>query len=186
MKIWLAKIWKILRLPKNFQLHVMRFMQSQFLVGVTGIIFNDNNEVLLFKHTYRQVEWSLPGGYLASKEHPTEGLEREVEEECGLIVSGDHQMMLRTDRDTARLDIVIIGTFIGGTFKPSSEVIEYGFFAFDELPDIMKKQVLLIHKAMQLNSVNKSIKRASVVQSSKVSDNTIRDKIFSLFKRKSK
>ena len=114
MKTWFAKIWKALRLPKNIQLNVMRLMQSQFLVGVTGIIFNDKGEVLLLKHTYRQVEWSLPGGYLAGKEHSTEGLEREVEEECGLIVSGDHQMMLRTDRDTARLDIVIIGAFIGG------------------------------------------------------------------------
>ena len=74
----MAKFWKLLHLPKNIQLLAMRFFQDQFLVGVTGIIFNDKNEVLLFKHTYRAHSWSLPGGYLKTGEHPREALEREI------------------------------------------------------------------------------------------------------------
>ena len=35
---------------------LMDFFQNKFLVGVTGVIFNEKNEVLLFKHTYRHVE----------------------------------------------------------------------------------------------------------------------------------
>lgn len=149
MKLILAKFWRFLKLPKDFQLLVMRLLQDQFLIGVTGIIFNDKEEVLLFKHSYRQTSWSLPGGYLKSKEHPREGLEREISEESGLVVSVDEQLKTRTDRDSARLDICCIGKFIGGNFTPSSEVIEHGFFSFDNLPLIPTNQLYLIEKAIK-------------------------------------
>ncbi len=146
----LAKIWKLLRLPKAVQLRIMRIIQDEFLVGATGIVFNDKNEVLLFKHTYRQREWSLPGGYIKSKEHPFEGLEREIEEESGLIVSIDKELKLRTDRKTSRLDICYIGKFMGGEFKKSAEVSEYGFYSFENLPLISQAQLLLIQEAINL------------------------------------
>ncbi len=148
MKLILARLWRFLRLPKNFQLLIMRIIQNQFLIGVTGIIFNDKQEVLLFKHSYRQTVWSLPGGYLKSKEHPLEGLEREINEESGLVVSVDQQLKTRTDRDSARLDICCVGKFIGGEFTPSHEVTEHGFFSFDNLPLISKKQLYLIELAI--------------------------------------
>ena len=148
MKLLLVKIWKLLHLPKNLQLAVMRLVQDQFLIGVTGIIFNGQEEVLLFKHTYRQTPWSLPGGYLQAKEHPREGLEREIKEESGLVVSVDEQLKTRTDRDTARLDLCYIGKFIGGEFAASHEVEEHGFFSFENLPLISKTQMLIIRKAM--------------------------------------
>ena len=131
----------------------MRFLQDQFLVGVTGIIFNDKNEILLFKHTYRSHAWSLPGGYLKSGEHPREALEREIKEESGLVVSIDDSLKTRTDRDTARLDMCYIGILIGGDFTPTSEVSEYGFFTKDKLPLLRKNQIFLIDEALkQLHS----------------------------------
>lgn len=152
MKPVLAKIWKILQLPKHAQLAVMRLFQDQFLIGVTGIIFNDRDEILLFKHTYRQNSWSLPGGYLKAKEHPKEGLEREIEEESGLTVSADQRLKIRTDRETARIDLSYTGTFIGGQFRKSEEVAECGFFPFDGLPLISKDQLLLIDQAIKLKN----------------------------------
>lgn len=150
MKIFLAKIWRFLRFPKLFQLFIMRMMQDQFLVGVTGIIFNDHGEVLVFKHTYRQEKWSLPGGYMKAREHPAEALEREIKEESGFTVSADQQHYLKTDRDTARLELCFVGTFIGGEFKKSAEVSAYGFFTFDSLPIIPQKQLVLIKEAYRL------------------------------------
>ncbi|KKQ10327.1 MAG: NUDIX hydrolase [Candidatus Pacebacteria bacterium GW2011_GWF1_36_5] len=131
------------------QLFIVRFFQDQFLVGVTGIIFNDKREVLLFKHTYRAHAWSLPGGYMKAGEHPSEGLEREIKEESGLIVSADTRLKTRTDRDSARLDICYIGAFIGGEFSPTHEVSEYGFFAQDKLPLLRKNQIFLIDEALK-------------------------------------
>lgn len=148
MKTILSKIWKALGLPKNIQLGFMRFFQDQFLVGVTGIILNDKNEILLFKHTYRTHSWSLPGGYLKSGEHPKEGLEREIKEESGLVVSADKQLKTRTDRETARLDICYTGVLIGGEFQPTHEVSEYGFFSLENLPLLRKNQLFLIDEVM--------------------------------------
>lgn len=148
MKTLLAKLWRGLSLSKGIQLSVMRVFQDQFLIGVTGIIFNEKDEILLFKHTYRQKQWSLPGGYIKSKEHPSEGLEREIKEESGLIVSVDEQLKLRTDRESARLDVTVVGTYIGGEFKSSAEVSEFSFFSFDDLPLISKNQLLLIEYAL--------------------------------------
>ncbi len=143
----LLKLWKFLPLSKNARLLIMRLCQNQFLVGVTGIIFNEKDDILLFKHTYREVPWSLPGGYLKAGEHPVEGLEREIEEESGFIVNIEKRLKIRTDRDTARLDICYIGTYLGGEFKGSDEVSEFGFFAFEKLPLLPKNQILLIEKA---------------------------------------
>lgn len=144
----LSKIWRSLALSKGIQLLIMRVFQDQFLIGVTGIIFNEKNEVLLFKHTYRQTVWSLPGGYIKSKEHPFEALEREVKEESGLVVSADEQLKIRTDRESSRLDVAVIGKFIGGEFKASGEVSEFGFFSFENLPAISRNQLLFIRSAL--------------------------------------
>lgn len=149
MRSLLAKLWRLLRLPKNIQLNIMRLTQDLFLVGTTGIILNKQNEVLLLKHTYRQNQWSLPGGYMKAMEHPTEGLEREIEEESGLIVSIEREIKIRADRETARLDIAYIGAYIGGEFKASSEVSEAGFFSFENLPLLPKKQLLVIKEVLQ-------------------------------------
>lgn len=157
MKPFLAKIWKFLHLPKNVQLLVMSLFQDQFLVGVTGIIFNERSEILLFKHTYRQIPWSLPGGYLKAKEHPSEGLEREILEESGLTVSIEERLKIRTDRETARLDICYMGTFIGGTFEPSDEVSEAALFTFEHLPLLPERQLLLIEQAFKHNRRSPSL-----------------------------
>jgi ADP-ribose pyrophosphatase YjhB (NUDIX family) len=145
----LAILWKALRLPKNIQLFVMRLFQDQFLVGVTGIIFNEKNEVLLFKHSYRTHSWSLPGGYMSAGEHPQEALEREIFEESSLVVSVDEAIKTRTDRSEARLDICYKGVLIGGDFKPTHEVTEYGFFNKNNLPLLRENQLFLIYEAME-------------------------------------
>lgn len=152
MKQLLAHIWRALHLPTNIQLSIMRLVNDQYLIGVTGIIFNDKGEILVFKHTYRQRSWSLPGGYIKAKEHPMQALEREIKEESGLTVSVDQRLRIRTDPENARLDIVYIGTFIGGTFTPSEEVVEAKFCTFDTLPLLMKDQLIVIDKAIHLRN----------------------------------
>lgn len=146
----LLQIWKALHLPTNAQLFVMRRVNDQFLIGVTGVFLDEAKRILLVKHTYRDGDnWSLPGGYVKGKEHPKETLEREIQEETGYSVAVDARMKIRTDRDTARIDITYRGTIIGGVFTSSDEVGAAGLFAFDELPPLPKDQVLFIHRALQ-------------------------------------
>lgn len=134
----------------------MRFFQNQFLIGVTGVIFNQKNEVLLFKHKYRPHPWSLPGGYLETGEHPKEALEREIKEESGLIISADESLKIRTDRTSSRLDMCYVGVFIGGEFNPSHEVSECGFFSQNNMPLLRSNQVFLIEAALQQKMVSRS------------------------------
>lgn len=145
----LSKLWQKLKLPTGIQLFIMRRLNDQFLIGVTGIFFNSKGEILLFKHSYRgNNNWSLPGGYIKRGEHPKEGLEREILEESGLIVSADERLKIRTDRESPRLDITYSGVFIGGNFKSSKEVIKAKFFAFDSLPILPNDQLVFILKAV--------------------------------------
>lgn len=81
-------------------------------------------------------------------EHPAEALEREIKEESQLVVSADDLLKTRTDRDGARLDMCFVGVFIGGEFKASKEVSEYGFFSKDTMPLLRSNQVFLIDEAM--------------------------------------
>ncbi len=148
MKI-LYKLWQLLHLPTPLQLFLMRRVNDQFLIGVTGVFLDEKRRVLLFKHTYRgNGRWSLPGGYIKAGEHPKEGLEREVKEESGLIVSADERLKIRTDRETARLDITYTGTYFGGVFKPSKEVKAAKLFSFDKLPILPPDQLRFIDEAL--------------------------------------
>ena len=181
MKSLLAKIWKVLHLPKNIQILIMRIFQDQFLIGTTGIIFNEKNQILLFNHTYRQHSWSLPGGYVKSGEHPGEGLEREIKEESNLTVNADEQFKLRTDRDTGRIDVTYIGTFISGQFQKSHEVSQAGFFSFDRLPLLSKTQLLLINEALDIKK-RQAEARQAMASSSNESDD-IFTRLARLFKK---
>lgn len=169
MKALLTRAWKLLSLPKNLQIAVMRATQDEFLIGVTGVILNDKNEILICKHTYRggKQGWSLPGGYIKAREHPKEGLAREIEEETGLIVRAEEQFRLRTDRETARIDISLTGKFIGGEFKPSNEVSEAKFFSFNKLPLLSQNQLVLIkevlnHKEVKPKEPTEDIKKLTI------------------------
>ncbi|MFZ1719846.1 MAG: NUDIX hydrolase [Candidatus Moraniibacteriota bacterium] len=149
MRKILLILWKKLNFSKHFQLRIIRLFQDQFLIGVTGLIFNEKNEVLLFRHTYRQRAWSLPGGYMNKQEHPKEALIREIKEESGMTVSIDWRMKVRTDRETARLDMPYIGTYIGGDFVPSAEVVAARFCSLKNLPPIRRDQLFFIESALE-------------------------------------
>ena len=82
-------------------------------------------------------------------EHPAEAIEREIKEESGLVVSADDILKTRTDRDGSRLDMCFVGVFIGGEFKASNEVSEFGFFSQDKMPLLRSNQVFLIDQALQ-------------------------------------
>lgn len=150
MQGFLLKIWKALHLPKNIQLFLMRRLNDQFLIGVTGVFFDKEDRVLLVKHTYRGSGWSLPGGYAKGGEHPKEAIEREVKEETGYEVSADERLKIRTDRNSARLDITYMGAFIGGVYTLSPEVSEAKLFKFDRLPVIPSNHLMFIDKALNL------------------------------------
>ena len=91
--------------------------------------------------------------YIKKGEHPKEGLEREVDEETGYVVSADTRLKIRTDRNNARLDITYAGVFIGGNYKPSKEITEAKFFRFEKLPILPQDQLVFIDEALRLRKL---------------------------------
>lgn len=97
-------------------------VNTNFLLGVVGVIRNDEGEVLIFSHTYRKAPWGLPGGWLKGGETPLEGLEREVLEESGLRIKAERIALVGVTRDRPKFEFVVLASVVGGTFCPSGEV----------------------------------------------------------------
>ncbi|MGH2448064.1 MAG: NUDIX hydrolase [Chloroflexota bacterium] len=125
----------------------------RFLVGVVGVIRNDAGEFLVLHHTYRdRYPWGLPSGFLEHGEQPWESLRREVREEAGLdIEPGDVQMAF-TDDHRPLLNLVLHAMYRGGSFTPSGEVSEGGFYPLDNLPPLPSEQEWLLERAAAMAS----------------------------------
>lgn len=54
-------------------------------MGAGALFFNENNEMLVVKPTYKD-HWSIPGGVVEENESPRIACIREVKEEIGLEI----------------------------------------------------------------------------------------------------
>ncbi len=156
-------LWKKLPNIRTLQAFVLRRVNDQFLIGVTGIIFNKKNEVLLLKHTYRRVPWSLPGGFLQAAEHPKAGIAREILEETGFTVKIIRIVMTKTTRK-GHLDISYFGEYVSGTFIPSDEVSHHKFVSPDKLPKLISDQYEQIAEALSRKKTHDRLHRWDAVQ----------------------
>lgn len=121
----IVAIWR--RLPKSAVLRrfLRRMADRRFSVGVSGLIYAQNGDLLIVKHTYGADPWGLPGGAL-KREQPFDGLVREVDEETGFSVEPLEILDVIMHKD-GHVQVIIKAKLIGGLFTPSPEVSEYGF-----------------------------------------------------------
>jgi len=131
MKQLIFPIWKYI-VPERLKCHISRLFNHRFNVGLVGVFFDTEGRVLCFHHTYRRTPWGIPTGWLERAEQPEAGLLREIAEESGLAVEllGVH----KAEVDRSRMDLILVGRFLGGEFKVSDEVDDWGLFAVDALP----------------------------------------------------
>jgi 8-oxo-dGTP diphosphatase len=142
-------LWRTLRLPDWLRWKIISAANQQFLVGAAVIVFNDQNQVLLFQHTYRSpYAWGLPTGWLKRGEDPAQAIEREVYEESQLVVKVTGLLSVSAARRVPRLDVVYLGRPLEGSFQPSSEVSAARYFLPDSLPPMLADQCALIRQAL--------------------------------------
>lgn len=133
LKIILLKIWRIF--PGWLQNVASRIIRPLFQVFAAAVIFDQNQNILLVKVTYQKIHpWGLPGGGLEYGEHPEEAVVREVREETGLIVDVEKLLLVDSWRPD-RIGLFYLCKITDGTFCPSDEVSEFGYFSVDDLPD---------------------------------------------------
>ena len=134
------KAWKKLSIPFFARRWFTYLSNARFPIGVNGVITNAAGEVLLFKHTYRKVPWGIPGGFL-KREDPAEGLIREAREESGLEIEVDRIADVWHEKNVYGVHLVgilFVGRVVGGTFRPSAEVSDCGFFPVGKWPNGMR------------------------------------------------
>ncbi|WP_151981303.1 NUDIX hydrolase [Acinetobacter guerrae] len=114
-----------------------------YRVGAHAVITNADKKVLLLKANYGNFAWGLPGGGIDPDETILQGLQRECEEELGLIVCVDYLsgIYLHTDINA---HVSIFRCHLPDDYAQiqlSDEHSEYAFFELDELSPIQKQRV---------------------------------------------
>lgn len=139
-------LWRVLPLPLSVRLALIWRLNSHYLVGVVGIVFDTQGRLLLLHHTYRKRHpWGLPGGWLAGAERAEDGLVREIAEETGWSARVDRILWVGSGNAQQRIDLVYACTMPRGAFTASDEVDDYRYFAYADLPvDILPDQLAII------------------------------------------
>jgi 8-oxo-dGTP pyrophosphatase MutT (NUDIX family) len=115
-------------------------------VFAAAVIFDQEQRIFLVKLTYQRFHpWGLPGGGLEYGEHPEEAVVREVWEETGFHVSIE-KLLLIDSWHPDRVGLFYLCRITGGTFCPSDEVSEFGYFSVDDLPDTRLIDTKIIKK----------------------------------------
>lgn len=130
---WLVYMYKHLPFTglKNW---IVYRAQHKFLVAVLGVFTNEQGQVLLLKHVYREEPWGIPGGWMELEE-PEEALNREVKEETGLTVQTMELVKAIYGTQPNRVDLIFKGRVIEDSFTPSSEISEIMYCTIDQWPD---------------------------------------------------
>ena len=148
MRNFLLQVWRIL--PARLQVILSRVIRPLFQVFAAAVILNEENKILLVKLTYQRFHpWGLPGGSLEYGETPDVAVIREVREETSLEVVVERLLLVKSWIPD-KLGIYYLCRIKAGTFQPSDEVSEYGYFSADELPDVRPFDIGLIDQIFQM------------------------------------
>jgi 8-oxo-dGTP diphosphatase len=150
MKTLLLKLWRALPNSYFLRRNLVWLITQKFLVGVVGIVFNDEKEILLLNHSYRkEYPWGLPGGWLKKGEQPHQAIRREIAEEIGVTVQVVKPLIIESDTKWARLDLIFLCAIIDGEITSSDEVLSAKFFPVEKLPKILPSQGTIIQEAVK-------------------------------------
>ncbi|GGK64864.1 NUDIX hydrolase [Sphaerisporangium melleum] len=133
MRRLLVRAWRALR-PVQWRL--LWFAHAKFMVGVTGVVRDEQGRVLLLKHRFwpEGRQWGLPGGWAKKAETFEDTLVREVREETGLDIRVTGLAYLRSGY-RLRAEVAFEAVLTGGSIAIDSfEVLEARWFAPDDLP----------------------------------------------------
>jgi 8-oxo-dGTP diphosphatase len=118
-----------------WQWYLLWLLHDKFMIGVSGVVLNERNQILLLKHRYwPEGSWGLPGGYAKKGERLEDTLAREVKEETGYTIEVLSLLKLASGYKL-RLEVHYLARMVGGDLQlDEREVLEAKFFSPDELP----------------------------------------------------
>ena len=121
------------------QRFLLKRINTLFMVGVVGLITDNEGRVILFHHTYRnRYAWGLPGGWMNRHEQPDAALVREVREESGLRIDVSGPYRIFSESAAPMVELVLRARLIEGDFTPSAEVDRMRAVSLNDIPDQVK------------------------------------------------
>ncbi|KAB2685414.1 MULTISPECIES: NUDIX domain-containing protein [Brucella/Ochrobactrum group] len=125
---------------RHFIFHTYFLLRRPMTLGVRAIVFDEKaNSVFLVRHTYVP-GWQLPGGGVERGETFMETLEKELREECNIVLKGSPRLFaLYKNAHASPRDHVAL--YVCRQFEqteprlPDREIAECGFFPLDNLPE---------------------------------------------------
>ena len=138
----LLRIWR--RMPMWMHFLAARIVRSRFQAAVAALIFDEQGQVLLFKHTYRKYEWGIPAGSLEYREQPADAIIREFYEETGMKLEIQKLLTVVSAREDHHLTMIYLCKIVSGEFEPSHEISEMKYFHPHELPKMLYAEKELI------------------------------------------
>jgi len=151
----ILRLWRVM--PQWIHLLASKLARKKFRAAVAALIFNQQGQILLFKHTYRRFEWGIPAGSLEYREQPADAIVREFREETGMTIRVERLMTVISAKEDHHLAVIYLCKIISGQFKPSNEISEMKYFDVNELPKMLFAEKDLIRWAVnQTSEVSKT------------------------------
>ncbi len=135
----------------------MNIFNQELRNAPCGIVFNENDEVLLVQSKAPSLKWGPPAGFPEYGESPSETIEREVAEETGISCEviaplGDCEY----PELNTRLVIYVCMSLFGSIICPG-EAAAVKWFSMDSLPENLSLSADYLYKAYELYRISTGI-----------------------------
>jgi len=138
----LLRLWCAAPLPERLRGFILWCANQRFLIGVVGLLWDDEGRLLLARHSYLPAPgWSLPGGWLAADESFEEGVARELAEELGMAVEVGPLVAWTRQRTPRHFTLGFHCWLRSGTFRPSAEIIEARYFGPEQAVRLVPREL---------------------------------------------
>lgn len=132
LKVVALRVFRVL--PVGLSHRIVHTLQPTFTAGAVAIIEHEGRVLALRQHHRRG--WSLPGGLVEAGEQAADAAVREVREETGLLIEPGNVVATHFVEDVRHIDVLFrIECDRRPEVTVSSEALEAGWFALDELPE---------------------------------------------------
>jgi ADP-ribose pyrophosphatase YjhB (NUDIX family) len=132
----LRQIWVTLGQPVWLGELLVRVSLPRYIIGALGLVWDEQDRVLLVRQRYRTPGWALPGGGVHIGESLEACLRREIAEELGWEVDVGPAVGCiggaRRHWPLGYADVGFVCYRRAGEFRPSAEIAEIGYFAVDQ------------------------------------------------------